>query len=76
MAGEIRTALTLLKTSAESLRDTEPREHETHGAAAQQYAAASVTAGQLAAALNEACSAIGHLAYKETQGDQEPAPRS
>ncbi|MGV9703884.1 hypothetical protein [Streptomyces sp. NPDC003483] len=76
VAGEMRTALTLLKTSAESLRDKEPRRYETLGAAAQQYAAASVTAGQLAAALNEAYAAIGHLAYKETQGDQEPAPRS
>ncbi|MCX4581169.1 hypothetical protein OHB41_50375 [Streptomyces sp. NBC_01571] len=76
VAGEMRTALTLLKTSAESLRDKEPREHETLGTSAQQYAGASVTAGQLASALNEAYSAIGHLAYKETQADQEPAPRN
>ncbi|MGW3633451.1 hypothetical protein ACWD7F_25400 [Streptomyces sp. NPDC005122] len=76
VAGEMRTALTLLKTSAESLRDKEPRGHETLGAAAQQYADASVAAGQLASALNEAYSAIGHLAYKETQDGQEPAPRS
>ncbi|MGW3160354.1 hypothetical protein [Streptomyces sp. NPDC001089] len=76
VAGEMRTALTLLKTSAESLRDKEPRRHETLGAAAQKYAAASVTAGQLASALNEAYSAIGHLAYKETQDNQEPAPHS
>lgn len=76
VAGEMRTALTLLKTSAESLRDKEPRGHERLDTAAQQYAGASVTAGQLAFALNEAYSAIGHLAYKETQDDREPAPRS
>ncbi|MEU1500547.1 hypothetical protein [Streptomyces sp. NPDC005732] len=76
VAGEMRTALTLLKTSAESLRDKEPRRHETLEAAAQQYAGASVTAGQLASALNEAYSAVGHLAYKETQDEQEPTPRT
>lgn len=76
VAGEMRTTLALLKTSAESLRDKEPREHKTLGDAAQQYADASVTAGQLASALNEAYSAIGHLAYKETQDDPEPTPRS
>ncbi|MET9122216.1 hypothetical protein [Streptomyces sp. NPDC004528] len=55
---------------AERLRDKEPRVHETLGATAQQHANASVTAGQLASAMNEAYSAIGHLAYKETQDDQ------
>ncbi|MER6442684.1 hypothetical protein ABT275_41220 [Streptomyces sp. NPDC001185] len=76
VAGEMRTTLALLKTSAESLRAREWREHETLGVSSQQYAGASVTAGQLASALNEAYSAIEYLAYKETQHDREPAPRS
>ncbi|MFF0191103.1 hypothetical protein [Streptomyces sp. NPDC005244] len=55
-AGEMRTALTLLKTSAQATGDEE---------AGQRYAAASFTAVQLAGALGTAYSASGHLAYNE-----------
>ncbi|MFJ4932216.1 hypothetical protein [Streptomyces sp. NPDC088736] len=71
----MRSALTLLRTSVESVRNNELDRRESRDTAAQQYAGASVTAGQPVSAPNEALSAIGHLACKETQDDPEPAPR-
>ncbi|MFE2823394.1 hypothetical protein [Streptomyces sp. NPDC059271] len=55
-AGEMRTALALLKASAQEAGSEE---------AVRRYAASSFTAVQLAAALGTAYSASGHLAYNE-----------
>ncbi|MFD9655761.1 hypothetical protein [Streptomyces mirabilis] len=76
VAGEMRTALTLLRTSVASLRDKELLRDETLDEAIQRYTDASVTAEQLAGALGKAYSAVGHLAYKEAPGEQESATRS
>lgn len=75
VAGEMRTALTLLRASVEGFRDRELLRDETLGEAIQRYTGASVTAEQLAGALGKAYSAVGHLAYKEAPSEQEPAPR-
>ncbi|MGW2613110.1 hypothetical protein ACWC4A_54065, partial [Streptomyces mirabilis] len=76
VAGEMRTALTLLRTSAGSLRDEERPREETLDEAIQRYTDASVTAEQLAGVLGKAYSAVGHLAYKEALSEQESATRS
>ncbi|MFJ4894968.1 hypothetical protein ACIP5U_33990 [Streptomyces sp. NPDC088788] len=55
-AGEMRTALALLKASTQAGR-TE--------ADVRRYAASSVTAVQLASVLGTAYSASGHMAYNE-----------
>ncbi|MET7784365.1 hypothetical protein ABZT28_53535 [Streptomyces sp. NPDC005388] len=75
VAGEMRTALTLLRTSLEGLRDRELLGDETLDEAIQRYTGASVTAEQLAGVLGRAYSAVGHLAYKEAPSGQEPAVR-
>ncbi|MDX3762968.1 hypothetical protein ACWDBO_47155 [Streptomyces mirabilis] len=74
VAGE-RTALTLLRTSVASLRDKELLRDETLDEAIQRYTDASVTAGELAGVVGRTYSAVGHLAYKEAPGEQEPAVR-
>lgn len=76
VAGEMRTALTLLRTSTEGLRDKELLRDKTLDEAIQRYTGASVTAGELAGVLGRAYSAVGHLAYKEALSEQEPATRS
>ncbi|MFI6341011.1 hypothetical protein [Streptomyces sp. NPDC050535] len=58
-AGEMRTALALLKSSAQEAGSEE---------AVQRYSASSFTAVQLAGALGAAYSAAGHLAYNEEPG--------
>jgi hypothetical protein len=75
VAGEMRAALTLLRTSVEGLRDRELLRDETLGEAIQRYTGASVTAEQLAGVLGRAYSAVGHLAYKEAPSGQESAVR-
>ncbi|MEV5795752.1 hypothetical protein [Streptomyces sp. NPDC052192] len=55
-AGEMRTALALLKASAQEVRNEE---------AVRRYAASSFRAVQLAGVLGRAYSASGHLAYNE-----------
>ncbi|MFD9286211.1 hypothetical protein ACFWD7_55440 [Streptomyces mirabilis] len=75
VAGEMRTALTLLRTSIEGLRDKELLRDETLDEAIQRYTDASVTAGELAGVLGRAYSAVGHLAYKEAPSGQEQAVR-
>ncbi|MEU0822795.1 hypothetical protein [Streptomyces mirabilis] len=75
VAGEMRTALTLLRTSTEGLRDEELLRDETLDEAIQRYTDASVTAGELAGVLGRAYSAVGHLAYRKAPSGQEPAVR-
>lgn len=75
VAGEMRTALTLLGTSVEGLRDGELLTDERLDEAIQGYTGASVTAGELAGVLGRAYSAVGHLAYREAPSGQEPAVR-
>ncbi|MFF1744355.1 hypothetical protein [Streptomyces mirabilis] len=75
VAGEMRTALTLLRTSVEGRRDKELLRDETLGEAIQRYTDASVTAEELAGMLGRAYSALGHLAYKEAPSGQAPAVR-
>jgi hypothetical protein len=71
----MRTALTLLRTSVEGLRDRELLRDETLDEAIQRYTDASVRAEELAGVLGSAYSAVGHLAYKEAPSEQELAPR-
>ncbi|SFG99934.1 hypothetical protein [Streptomyces mirabilis] len=75
VAGEMRTALTLLRTPVAGRRDKELLRDETLGEAIQRYTDASVTAEELAGVLGRAYSAVGHLAYKEAPSGQEPAVR-
>ncbi|MFE2569310.1 hypothetical protein [Streptomyces mirabilis] len=75
VAGEMRTALTLLRTSVAGLRDKELLRDETLDEAVQRYTGASVTAGELAGVLGRAYSAVGYLAYKEAPSGKEPAVR-
>lgn len=74
-AGEMTTALTLLRTSTEGLRDKELLRDETLDEAIRRYTGASVTAGELAGVLGGTYSAVGHLAYKEAPDEQQPAVR-
>ncbi|MER7695008.1 hypothetical protein [Streptomyces sp. NPDC097610] len=73
VAGEMWAALTLLRTSVDGLRDRELLRDETLDEAIQRYSGASAAAEQLAGVLGRAYSAVGHLAYKEAPGEQEPA---
>ncbi|MCT9010563.1 hypothetical protein [Streptomyces rhizosphaerihabitans] len=66
-AGEMRTALALLEASGEVLQSDDE---------VQRYAESSLTAVQLAGVLGKAYSAVGHLAYKETSSEREPAPQA
>ncbi|MFF2129772.1 hypothetical protein ACFVW1_31190 [Streptomyces olivochromogenes] len=75
VAGEMRTALTLLRTSTEGLRDEELLRDETLDEAIRRYTDASVTAAELAGVLGRAYSAVGHLAYREAPSEEEPAVR-
>ncbi|MFB7443052.1 hypothetical protein ACFC01_32930, partial [Streptomyces mirabilis] len=75
VAGEMRTALTLLGTSVEGLRDEELLRDEALDEAIQGYTDASVTAGELAGVLGRAYSAVGHLAYRKAPSGQEQAVR-
>ncbi|MFE4999150.1 hypothetical protein ACFRH4_49505 [Streptomyces mirabilis] len=75
VAGEMRTALTLLRTSVAGLRDKDLLRDETLDEAIQGYTGASVTAEELAGVLGRAYSAVGRLAYKEALSGQEPAVR-
>jgi hypothetical protein len=75
VAGEMRAALTLLRTSVAGRRDKELLRDETLGEAIQRYTDASLTAEELAGVLGRAYSAVGHLAYKEAPGGQESAVR-
>ncbi|MFD7489159.1 hypothetical protein [Streptomyces mirabilis] len=74
-AGEMTTALALLRTSVEGLRDKELLRDETLDEVIQGYTGASVRAGELAGVLGRAYSAVGHLAYREAPSGQEPAVR-
>jgi hypothetical protein len=75
VAGEMRAALTLLRTSVAGRRDKELLRDETLGEAIQRYTDASLTAEELAGVLGRAYSAVGHLAYKEAPSGQESAVR-
>ncbi|MFF3617516.1 hypothetical protein [Streptomyces sp. NPDC002580] len=66
-AGEMRTALALLKVSGEVLHNDDE---------VQRYTESSLTAVQLAGVLGKAYSAVGHLAYNAAPGEQKSAARS
>ncbi|MCX4596907.1 hypothetical protein OG819_46950 [Streptomyces sp. NBC_01549] len=72
VAGEMRTALPLLRTSVAGLRNKELLRDETLDEAIQRYTDASLTAAELAGVLGRAYSALGHLAYREAPSGQEP----